>query len=370
MVTITIELSDEVVAQLINEAQQQNTSLQQFISQNVDKLLSSDDADVTHKQQRKEDVLCPDCKGQHRILRSCSMCGGNGKCNVCKGSGRYDDHYPCTWCNGNTNYRCDGCAGLGSYELEVNCTTCNGYGKISAEVADDLRIKRVAADEEKDRQQIEATHKAEAIKQQQAELKRLQEEEHRYAQEATTKIRIAEEPIRRAAQAKHQAELEKTKRAVAVEEHKKKKRNQVIIGIRFFMLGIVGVSLLLIRHVMNSHDTSSVNNRIDAKQSLLDTSDPALDRYVSITSQRRLTERDLAGLSKSDLTIMRNAPYARHHYQFGQGQSSSPLYDYFHKQSWYVPQTKDIDHTYDTFNSNERTNVKLILDYQTRYHLR
>lgn len=98
----------------------------------------------------------------------------------------------------------------------------------------------------------------------------------------------------------------------------------------------------------------------------LHTSNPALDEYVALTSQRKLTNDDLIGLSKSDLAVMRNAPYARHHYKF----DNAPLYNYFSRQPWYVPKSKDAEHIYDTFSPVERANVNFILNYQNKHGLR
>jgi hypothetical protein len=57
-------------------------------------------------------------------------------------------------------------------------------------------------------------------------------------------------------------------------------------------------------------------------------------RRWSITSQRRLVDSDLAGLSRADLRLMRNEIYARHGRQF----ASADLRSYFGAQPWYRPQ--------------------------------
>lgn len=68
---------------------------------------------------------------------------------------------------------------------------------------------------------------------------------------------------------------------------------------------------------------------------------------------RVLTEDDLAGLSASELRVMRNEIYARHGRRF----QSADLRSYFESQRWYVPLTDGVP----TLSRTEMANVEFIL---------
>ena len=55
-------------------------------------------------------------------------------------------------------------------------------------------------------------------------------------------------------------------------------------------------------------------------------------------SSRRLTKNEVAGMSKNELALARNAIYARHGYQF----KEANLREFFSKQSWFKPTNIDI----------------------------
>lgn len=55
-------------------------------------------------------------------------------------------------------------------------------------------------------------------------------------------------------------------------------------------------------------------------------------------NKKLLSEKDLFGLSKQELRIMRNEIYARRGYIF----KSKDLREYFSKQTWYIPQYEDV----------------------------
>lgn len=80
--------------------------------------------------------------------------------------------------------------------------------------------------------------------------------------------------------------------------------------------------------------------------------------YSDYVLYTRLTPSDLAGLSKSDLRIMRNTIYARHGYIF----QSADLANYFSNFDWYVPRYKNIP--LNAFSDTERHNIELIQRYE------
>lgn len=77
-----------------------------------------------------------------------------------------------------------------------------------------------------------------------------------------------------------------------------------------------------------------------------------------IMSTRRLTEEDLAGMTKQDLRIVRNEIYARHGYIF----KSQDLKEYFGSKSWYQPVYNDAASL--SLNEFERYNVDFIKRYE------
>lgn len=72
----------------------------------------------------------------------------------------------------------------------------------------------------------------------------------------------------------------------------------------------------------------------------------------------RLSGADLAGLSRSELRVMRNTIYARHGYIF----SSADLNNYFSRFSWYNPYTKVVPER--ELSSIEKANINLIKAYE------
>lgn len=73
-------------------------------------------------------------------------------------------------------------------------------------------------------------------------------------------------------------------------------------------------------------------------------------------SERRVTYDDIAGLSKAERRILRNAIYAMHGRKF----KSADLQQYFSQYSWYVPVNTEV---YD-LNKIEEYNVKFIQQYE------
>lgn len=74
-------------------------------------------------------------------------------------------------------------------------------------------------------------------------------------------------------------------------------------------------------------------------------------------SERKVTASDLAGLSKGELRILRNAIYARHGYKFKNAQ----LREYFSSFSWYEPLYDDVN---SSLSKTEQYNVDFIQSYE------
>lgn len=64
--------------------------------------------------------------------------------------------------------------------------------------------------------------------------------------------------------------------------------------------------------------------------------------------------------SKNEIDSIRNEIYARHGYIFKMEQ----YYNYFYKKSWYKPIEPDMDKVYDEFNSIEKQNREILVEYQ------
>ena len=83
-------------------------------------------------------------------------------------------------------------------------------------------------------------------------------------------------------------------------------------------------------------------------------------RLINNLSEVRLSEADLADLSKEDLEIMRNSIYARYGYRFNR----ADLLEYFSRYSWYSPTTNDMESIYNRMNDNEKFNVDFIKKHE------
>lgn len=84
------------------------------------------------------------------------------------------------------------------------------------------------------------------------------------------------------------------------------------------------------------------------------------NELIKILSERRLSEADLADLSKKDLEIMRNSVYARYGYRFNR----EDLLEYFSRYSWYSPTTDDMESIYNRMNDNEKYNIEFIKKHE------
>lgn len=79
--------------------------------------------------------------------------------------------------------------------------------------------------------------------------------------------------------------------------------------------------------------------------------------YEINASNTLLTKEQVENMKRGDLTIIRNAIYARHGYSF----KNRPLRVFFDAQSWYVPVHTDIK---TDFTAIEKQNIQLLLRYE------
>lgn len=77
---------------------------------------------------------------------------------------------------------------------------------------------------------------------------------------------------------------------------------------------------------------------------------------IPSSSYSRLTEADLAGLSKEQLKIARNEIYARHGRRF----DTEALQNYFNTKSWYNGTIAPSSFNEDMLNQIEKDNILLI----------
>ena len=88
---------------------------------------------------------------------------------------------------------------------------------------------------------------------------------------------------------------------------------------------------------------------------------PAISNDATdIVSERRLTDSDLIGKGNWDLTLMRNAVYARHGYRFHR----ADLISYFRAKPWYFPTIDDQNSVHRFFTPVEKYNVAFLSTYE------
>ena len=78
--------------------------------------------------------------------------------------------------------------------------------------------------------------------------------------------------------------------------------------------------------------------------------------YENVLSRRKLTENDLYGKTKDELSIMRNRIYAHYGYRFRR----DDLFNYFKIYSWYNPYTSDPAPLWNRFSDIEQYNIEFI----------
>ena len=101
----------------------------------------------------------------------------------------------------------------------------------------------------------------------------------------------------------------------------------------------------------SSSDIDEVSSSEDSGKS------PLRGNELSI---RKLTEKDIEGLSSGELVILRNVVYARYGYLF----QREDLRRFFLQYSWYQPTNKDANEIYDNFTEIERYNIEFIKKHE------
>jgi hypothetical protein len=105
----------------------------------------------------------------------------------------------------------------------------------------------------------------------------------------------------------------------------------------------------------SSSSSSSYNNN---------STRPAIPGKYPFASTRYLTSSDLDGLSKWELSIMRNEIYARHGYNF---HINKKVRDHFLQQSWYNEigeKTTNANYIHQFFSDIEKKNIQMIQKYE------
>lgn len=97
--------------------------------------------------------------------------------------------------------------------------------------------------------------------------------------------------------------------------------------------------------------------------------DPTVQLAESV-GVKVLSESDLKGKSKWQLVVMRNAPFARQGYNFGKGNTSDNLMQFFSRRNWFQPTDISEDNAYAQMSETEKRNIRLIAAYQKKHKSR
>ena len=130
----------------------------------------------------------------------------------------------------------------------------------------------------------------------------------------------------------------------------KVRRKRGCLGTAFMFLGIffTAMIMMIILPILFPDNQTSTETEMVSNNG----------GYYHITSSRLLTEEDIKGFSKSDLSIMRNEIFARHGYIF----QDPMLQEHFSQMPWYTPQQADLSQI--TLSSVEQNNVLFIQRYE------
>lgn len=136
----------------------------------------------------------------------------------------------------------------------------------------------------------------------------------------------------------------------SVASQPKARRKRGCLGTAFMFLGIffTAMIMMIILPILFPDNQTSTETEMVSNDG----------GYYHITSSRLLTEEDIKGFSKSNLSIMRNEIFARHGYIF----QDPMLQEHFSQMPWYTPQQDDISQI--TLSSVEQNNVLFIQRYE------
>lgn len=88
-----------------------------------------------------------------------------------------------------------------------------------------------------------------------------------------------------------------------------------------------------------------------------------LQYWVENCDRLYLSQTDLYGLTEKECVIARNAIYAKS----GRIFQSTELHNYFSTYSWYDPHISPEEFSDSIFNSAQRHNLEVVLEYETRW---
>jgi len=105
-------------------------------------------------------------------------------------------------------------------------------------------------------------------------------------------------------------------------------------------------------------ETENPKENLEAQSSMVTGDNNGTTSFgYEVTSTRILTEKDIVGISKSELRIIRNEIYARHGYIF----NSADLKQHFSKFSWYKPVSADVSAS---LSDIEKANVAFLKKHE------
>lgn len=131
------------------------------------------------------------------------------------------------------------------------------------------------------------------------------------------------------------------------EKIEKNRKHSIILIISAIIVFLVVFSIYITQRnndVIPSTMSVSVNNIEDYMNDL---------SWTDI----ELSESELNMLSSDDLSLLRNAIFAKHGYIF----NNPKLSKYFQKFQWYVPTSRDV---YDELTITEKRNIQIIKNYE------
>ncbi len=111
---------------------------------------------------------------------------------------------------------------------------------------------------------------------------------------------------------------------------------------------------------ITENSTTTLSSTTEATTTRKNYDEYEYNDYLFPSDIKLLTGEYLDTKSKNEIDLIRNEIYARHGYIFKMEQYSN----YFIQKSWYKPIESDMDKVYDDFNSIEKQNIEILVEYQ------
>lgn len=111
---------------------------------------------------------------------------------------------------------------------------------------------------------------------------------------------------------------------------------------------------------ITENSTTTLSSTTEATTTTKNYDEYEYNDYLFPSDTKLLTGEYLDTKSKNEIDLIRNEIYARHGYIFKMEQ----YYNYFIQKSWYKPIEPDMDKVYDDFNSIEKQNIEILVEYQ------